>query len=766
MTRTRGADTWTTTYHRAHLAAGVPVPATIVTTTPAGRQAIVTLADDGEPESIQVGNLAPVDLTYNQGRVAMASRSDGTDTRTMAIAYNAQGYVDSVTDPLSQVTSYAYDAVGRVTRKTFPDARYVDYTYDEDGNRETVTPPGAPPQAHAFAYDSADRRRQYDPPQLVPPLASPQTEYTYTADHQLDLITRPDGNTIDYVYDATGKLGTIVTPEGSYAFVYEAPGAGAQLDTITDPSLGVLDSDYDGFLMTQESYSGVFTGGVSWTHDSQLRVETESVNGGNTVTITYDAEGVPDGVGALTLTRDPANGLLDTTAVGGLTSTHDHNDFGELTSSAYDHGGATVYQLQLTYDLAGRIKTKTQLLDGTPTLRCYEYDLSGRLSDVYDAADSNGCTGTQIEHYGYDANGNRTAVTNTAGTLNPVDITVDEQDRLIDYGTASFTYTDNGELDGKQDGVDTWDFDYDVFGNLERVVLPDTTDIDYIHDGRNRRVGKRVDGTLVRGFIYGDQLNPVAEVDGTGTIVSRFVYGTKSNVPDYMVRAGSTYRIISDHLGSVVAVVDVATGTIAQQIEYDAWGRVLTDDNPGFQPFGFAGGIYDPDTHLVRFGARDYDPETGRWLAKDPIDFAGGDENLYGYVFRDPVNFYDPAGTTTQTVSGVMLMGGAAVVVTVMAWTAWCATTGDCTFPLPRFPEPDPCENEPIGDWIRNLIDSFSKSEPLPVPPPPDPSKRCREVAAACRVECEPYLGGRDPFPFWNCVNECLERNGCTPGMY
>jgi len=36
------------------------------------------------------------------------------------------------------------------------------------------------------------------------------------------------------------------------------------------------------------------------------------------------------------------------------------------------------------------------------------------------------------------------------------------------------------------------------------------------------------------------------------------------------------------------------------------------------QPFGFAGGIYDPDTGLVRFGARGYDAETGRWTAKDP----------------------------------------------------------------------------------------------------------------------------------------------------
>ncbi|WP_454722920.1 RHS repeat-associated core domain-containing protein [Delftia acidovorans] len=81
-----------------------------------------------------------------------------------------------------------------------------------------------------------------------------------------------------------------------------------------------------------------------------------------------------------------------------------------------------------------------------------------------------------------------------------------------------------------------------------------------------------------------------------------------------------------------------------QRLEYDVWGKVLHDSSPGWQPFGFAGGLYDPDTELTRFGARDYDAETGRWTAKDPILFEGGDTNLYGYVLQDPVNWIDPEG--------------------------------------------------------------------------------------------------------------------------
>ena len=93
-------------------------------------------------------------------------------------------------------------------------------------------------------------------------------------------------------------------------------------------------------------------------------------------------------------------------------------------------------------------------------------------------------------------------------------------------------------------------------------------------------------------------------------------------------------------------------------MDYDEFGTVILDTNPGFQPFGFAGSLHHRDTGLVRHDAWDYDPETGRWAAKDLIRFAGKDTNLYGYVFNDPVNGLDPDGQFgTSLVESAFMVG-------------------------------------------------------------------------------------------------------------
>ncbi|QLQ32438.1 MAG: hypothetical protein HZT40_13540 [Candidatus Thiothrix singaporensis] len=296
-----------------------------------------------------------------------------------------------------------------------------------------------------------------------------------------------------------------------------------------------------------------------------------------------------------------------------------------MDSYTASNGDNPLVQWGYTRDKLGRITAKTETINGVSHTYGYSYDTAGRLQTVTQ-------DGTTIGDYNYDANGNR-----NGGTY-------DAQDRLLTWGSNSYAYTANGELQSRTGNGATTSYAYDELGNLQQAKLPGDLTLDYLIDGQNRRIGKKVNGELKQGFLYQNQLNPIAELDGQGNVVARFVYADKGNVPAYMVRGGKTWRIISDHLGSPRLTVDSETGEIVQQMEYDVWGKVISDSNPGFQPFGFAGGLYDQHTGLVRFGARDYDPATGRWTAKDPIGFTGRDTNLYGYVLSDSINLIDPKG--------------------------------------------------------------------------------------------------------------------------
>ncbi len=414
-----------------------------------------------------------------------------------------------------------------------------------------------------------------------------------------------DGQTLSVGYDPGGRVSTVTVPTGIRRYAYAA--TTGQLTTVTAPDGGTLTYTYDGGLVLGEAWggpAGAILGQVGWTYDADVRVAAEAVNGAHAISYAYDPDSLVTAAGALSLTRDPATALVE---------------------------------IQYTRDVLGRITAKTETVEGVPTTTGYRYDLAGRLDQVT-------TNGIVTASYGYDANGNRVSRTTASGTETG---TSDAQDRLLTYGSASYTYTANGELATKTDAAGTTTYQYDVLGNLLSVTLPNGTRVDYVIDGRNRRIGKKVNGTLVQGWLYRDGLKPVAELDGAGNLVARFVYGTSPLVPDYVVKGGVTYRIISDHLGSPRLVVDTATGVVVQRREYDEWGVVTADTAPGFQPFGFAGGLEDRDTRLVRFGVRDYDPETGRWTAKDPIRYRSDSTNLYGHVLSDPINRADPSGLRT-----------------------------------------------------------------------------------------------------------------------
>ena len=545
----------------------------------------------------------------------------------------AAGYLQAVTGPLGLTVSYQRDANGRVTQLTRPDGQQVEFAYDAEGRLTSLTPPDG--SAHVFTYDGNGSRTGYTPPKVG--TNSSATVYHYNADLQPTEIDRPDGKSVTLNY-ASGKVSQITAPVGTYSYGYNT--TTGQLSGITAPGGETLTYSYDGPLTTQVQWSGAVAGTVGATYNNDFAVTGQSVNG-TTVSFAYDADGLLTQAGDLTLTRATDLAHITGTTLSNVTTANTYNGYGELASDSASVSGNSLFSESLTRDLAGRIIEKQVATPAGTITYGYHYDNAGRLSYVT----QNGVT---IASYTYDANGNRTKVTTATGTTTA---SYDAQDRLTTYGGNSYTYNAAGDLTGKTTTAGTTQYDYDALGNLRGVTLPSGEQITYLIDGQNRRIGKQVNGALQYGLLYQNQLNPVAMTDGQGNVIERFVYGDKANVPAYLIKGGTTYRIISDYQGSVRLVVNAATGEVAQQLDYDAFGQVTKDTAPGFQPFGYAGGLYDPDTQLIRFGARDYDAETGRWTAKDPILFAGGQTNLYGYVMDDPVNGVDLNGLLVVAVS-------------------------------------------------------------------------------------------------------------------
>lgn len=214
-----------------------------------------------------------------------------------------------------------------------------------------------------------------------------------------------------------------------------------------------------------------------------------------------------------------------------------------------------------------------------------------------------------------------------------------------------YTYDAHGNVATRIIGGTTHTYTWDGEGSLLGVAGPTPGPITYDVDAKGRRVGKRVNGTLERQWMYDGQLRIVAEVVYTPLVRYR-VYGyvPERHLPVLMLEkvsgAESQYRIYGDHLGSLRAVVRVSDGKAIQTMRHGPWGEVEDDSVASTfsrVPFGFAGGIYDEVTGLVRFGAREYDARTGRWLSKDEARFGGG-ENFFEYAGGDPVNVVDLTG--------------------------------------------------------------------------------------------------------------------------
>lgn len=590
----------------------------------------------------------------------------------------------TVTDPLGHVTAYSYDAGGNLMKTVFADGTSENYTYDGQGNPLSFQNAGG--KTTQYAYNSLGRvtgrtdalshltQFAYDPAgdlKTVTDAKGHAVSNTRDALGRLTKRTYPDGSHEDYVYDSAGKITSLTNRRGqTISLAYDNTG---KLEWKTYASGKKLHYFYDnaGYLNRVERVEGsAAVLEAAYEFDSvhrvtKVKVPRTTVPNTYDMTYRYDLAGnrtqafYPDGY-ELDYSYDAANRLIRIAEANGATvvayeydaagrrtkrtlgnrtyTTYAYNTVNQLTELV-NYSPAGVVQSRFAYDYnATGLRTRMTTLEGQHN---YSYDDTNQLTQVqYPDA--------KTVQYGFDAVGNRSQVTeNGAATA----YTTNDLDQYTQVGNQTLSYDGNGNLASQTDGAQTTAYGWD---EDDRLVSVDKNGVhvDFRYDHRGLLVGKSVGGVDTR-YVW-DGIHIAAEVDNSGTILRRFVYG--ANIDEILVvTAGSAkHWAQQDGLGSVVGTTD-NSGTAIAAMAYDVYGNVRGGDL-GPVPQRFAGMWWDANIKKYYVRSRWYDPLTSKFLSPDPL--VGIDINRYAYVVNSPVQYIDPVGLWYQDSSSKLWLPG------------------------------------------------------------------------------------------------------------
>jgi RHS repeat-associated protein len=428
-------------------------------------------------------------------------------------------------------------------------------------------------------------------------------------------------------YDAVGHLLSSTNPDSNYTYAYDAVDRISSIDNTGTVGVPAVKFNYSynavGNLLTvNDSINGTNAGITGYTYDELNRVTKLTQAGAGVqskrVDMAYNA------VNQLTsLSRfSGVIPVVDTSYV------YDNNQ--RLIQLSHKKGVSTVASYDYSYDAADKLARTVSSVDGTSN---YSYDGTNQLTGASHSTQTN-------EAYSYDANGNRTSGGTVTGANN----------QLLSDGTYSYTYDGEGNRTRRTEiatGKIT-EYNWDYRNRLTAVLFKDasgnvTKTIDYIYDGNNQRVGKRIDGAVIERYVI--DRNQIALVfDGAGNQTHRYLYGTQIDQVLADEIGVSTNWMLGDNQGTIRDVVD-SNGSLINHVVYDSFGKVQSQSNAGYElRYGYTGREQDGETGLNYYRARYYDAGNGLFISEDPIGFNAGDTNIYRYVGNSPVNRTDPSG--------------------------------------------------------------------------------------------------------------------------
>lgn len=632
--------------------------------------------------------------------------ADGSDSTTDIWEYDAGGVVTitqaaSTTLPVAAqapyiqiITNHFYHGKHRQTQSVIHDDNQATtfFVFDALGRLlQTTDPAGV---ANNITYDSLDRKLTYDNPDqnTTGNISVKAVSYTYDATTgRAKTVTDAANAATSYEYDELGRITSKTFTDGRvFQFSY---------DDKTINALGRLSSvnilAADQMLESKRDFAyDVYGNPVSETLTiigEQAPFTTSSVFDpqGRLVGQTY-----PDNS---QLTRAYQFGLLTSQTLDGATTVYPleaftpFGSFGEIQLSST--GGAPALDSVYTYNPAGLPYTET-LQNGSqaPLLNfSYTFDALNQLTGVSENI-NNRVEGFSYVNkrlatasvpgfepgngiYSYDTAGNilskdGNTYTNQAHFPTSIKTSTNE--------TYSATQDACGRTLARTRNGTTLNFIYDGMGCVKNIANETGTLRAILSDDQGQRIKETLgDGTVI---VYISTAYQV-QTDANGTTITKYLIDPFGPTASITYRGAGSKTILffrRDHKGNVTHTFDV-NGNPQSVIAYDGYGLSKVLNGPDGNLPKYEHKLWDAEIGLYYFGARYYDPFTGRFLTPDSR--LGGQSplqadvcNRFAFELNNPVNHVDPSGHMANWVKGLLIGIGAAVAVIGIVATGGLAT--------------------------------------------------------------------------------------------